>query len=312
MLNIEDGAEIESSHVGIEFRAGTLNVNGGTITSTTAATANSSTEFHRNTAGASFTDGVAIAISKSSRQRNITANINGGTISGYAALAVANPNKTNNAETTTTVNVTGGTLISTSKATADESSYDSEIPEYTLKGKNAIVNFDKDVTVNIENTTVRGSIAANLTGRSDGNTGYNIGEGNDFSNFTYPESGGQLISYYTAQSADDANFTVAVLGSDQGWNKKTDVENTWEYLVQGATGAGAVVATLAPKAGSENTLALTSTLTDNTEREIDLDLTNTAIFSNIDTYTTLDASGIIGSNIKFNITGNDKIAVLKF
>lgn len=90
---------------GIEVRAGKLTVKGGTITATgTTLTVN------KNGSG-STTDGAAIAIAQHTTTLDIAVTIEGGTLTGVAALNEANP-QGNPAEATEKVNivVNGGTF----------------------------------------------------------------------------------------------------------------------------------------------------------------------------------------------------------
>ena len=84
-LNVKEGATIIGSETGIEVRAGNLNVEGGTITST--ATAYTVTP---NGSGTT-TDGAAIAVAQHTTGLPINANITGGTLSGPKTISVADP-----------------------------------------------------------------------------------------------------------------------------------------------------------------------------------------------------------------------------
>lgn len=84
-LNVKDGATIIGSEAGIEVRAGNLNVEGGTITST-------ATEYSVNPNGSgTTTTGAAIAIAQHTTGLPINANITGGTLNGIKTISVADP-----------------------------------------------------------------------------------------------------------------------------------------------------------------------------------------------------------------------------
>lgn len=102
-LNINGGSISGGS--GIEMRAGTLNVTGGTIKTTgspVAVTPNG---------GGPTTVGAAIAVSQHTTKHEITVNVNGGELTGAAAIYESNPQQ-NGEEFTAKigVTVTGGTL----------------------------------------------------------------------------------------------------------------------------------------------------------------------------------------------------------
>ena len=102
-LNINGGSISGGS--GIEMRAGTLNVTGGTITATAGAVAVTPNGNGPTTAGA------AIAVSQHTTKHEITVNVNGGKLTGAAAINEANPQE--NAETDTNkiaITVNGGSL----------------------------------------------------------------------------------------------------------------------------------------------------------------------------------------------------------
>ena len=84
-LNVKEGATIIGSETGIEVRAGNLNVEGGTITST-------ATKYIVNPNGSgTTTTGAAIAIAQHTTGLPINANITGGTLSGPKTISVADP-----------------------------------------------------------------------------------------------------------------------------------------------------------------------------------------------------------------------------
>lgn len=84
-LNVKAGATIIGAETGIEVRAGNLNVEGGTITST-------STEYKVESNGSGTTTyGAAIAVAQHTTGLPINANITGGTLSGIKTISVADP-----------------------------------------------------------------------------------------------------------------------------------------------------------------------------------------------------------------------------
>ena len=99
------GASLKGD-VGVEIRAGVLNINGGTITSTGAnynVTSNP---------GGPTTTGAALAVAEHTTNQGVTVNINGGTITNVAggkAISVANPEEKEEAKGAN-VSVNGGTI----------------------------------------------------------------------------------------------------------------------------------------------------------------------------------------------------------
>lgn len=88
-LNVKEGATIIGSETGIEVRAGNLNVEGGTITST-------ATEYSVNPNGSGTTTvGAAIAIAQHTTGLPINANITGGTLTGVKTISVSDPQEKN-------------------------------------------------------------------------------------------------------------------------------------------------------------------------------------------------------------------------
>lgn len=102
-LNINGGSISGAS--GIEMRAGTLNVTGGTITATAGSVTVSENGNGPTTAGA------AIAVSQHTTKHEITVNVNGGVLTGAAAINEANPENNSEADTDKIdINVNGGNL----------------------------------------------------------------------------------------------------------------------------------------------------------------------------------------------------------
>ena len=103
--DINNGASLKGD-TGVEIRAGVLNINGGTITSTGddyKVTSNP---------GGPTTTGAALAVAEHITNQGVTVNINGGTITNAAggkAISVANPEETEEAKGAN-VSVNGGTI----------------------------------------------------------------------------------------------------------------------------------------------------------------------------------------------------------
>ena len=103
--DINNGASLKGD-TGVEIRAGVLNINGGTITSTGddyKVTSNP---------GGPTTTGAALAVAEHTTNQGVTVNINGGTITNVAggkAISVANPEETEEAKGAN-VSVNGGTI----------------------------------------------------------------------------------------------------------------------------------------------------------------------------------------------------------
>ena len=103
--DINNGASLKGD-VGVEIRAGVLNINGGTITSTGA-----NYNVTSNPGGATTT-GAALAVAEHTTNQGVTVNINGGTITNVAggkAISVANPEEKEEAKGAN-VSVNGGTI----------------------------------------------------------------------------------------------------------------------------------------------------------------------------------------------------------
>ena len=105
ITDINNGASLKGD-VGVEIRAGVLNINGGTITSTGAnynVTSNP---------GGPTTTGAALAVAEHTTNQGVTVNINGGTITNVAggkAISVDNPEEKEEAKGAN-VSVNGGTI----------------------------------------------------------------------------------------------------------------------------------------------------------------------------------------------------------
>ena len=103
--DINNGASLKGD-VGVEIRAGVLNINGGTITSTGA-----NYNVTSNPGGATTT-GAALAVAEHTTNQGVTVNINGGTITNVAggkAISVANPEEKEGAKGAN-ISVNGGTI----------------------------------------------------------------------------------------------------------------------------------------------------------------------------------------------------------
>ena len=116
-VNVFDGAEIEAKNAegkgtGIEVRAGSLNVEGGTITGNGVPTT-----VTPNGNGTTST-GAAIAVAQHTTQLPINVSISGGTFKGYTAFYESNP-QNNGAAAIANVNlsITGGSFQSTEGGT---------------------------------------------------------------------------------------------------------------------------------------------------------------------------------------------------
>ena len=84
-VNVKEGATIEGSEVGIEARAGNLNVEGGNITST-------ATEYSVTPNGSgTTTTGAAIAVAQHTTKLATNVVISGGTLTGVKTISVADP-----------------------------------------------------------------------------------------------------------------------------------------------------------------------------------------------------------------------------
>ena len=103
--DINNGASLKGD-VGVEIRAGVLNINGGTITSTGA---------HYNVTsnpGGPTTTGAALAVAEHTTNQGITVNVNSGNIkaaSAGKAIAVSDPQNTNGNDVK--LNVAGGNVV---------------------------------------------------------------------------------------------------------------------------------------------------------------------------------------------------------
>ena len=346
--------KIVSKRVGIELRAGSLTVNSGKIAGNSQIddTGNieyiedvSSIKYYSTLKGATFQDGVAVAVAQHTTQQNIIVDIEGGEISGYTAFAIANPNKhgtfdsvaNNDAKTggvsgggvlkdgqlvvgTISVTVKNAKLKSTAApSTVDNVTLqdeDSTKNVYTLTGKNSIINLDPRVNISLSNDTIEGSVLSvdsdGKNTREENSTGYEILDGNEFSNFTYDETESEkLVSYYEIPSNSDT-FKPKVLGGNKGWNTQKDSENSFVYLVKGSTDTDNQVATLSPAVASEvtSTTDLKLTTANSGTATIPLNLTAKMFESLPLTFKTLDASSA-NSTFALNITGNDTIREIK-
>lgn len=105
ITDINNGASLKGD-VGVEIRAGVLNINGGTITSTGANYSVTSNP------GGATTTGAALAVAEHTTNQGVTVNINGGTITNVAggkAISVDNPEEKEEAKGAN-VSVNGGTI----------------------------------------------------------------------------------------------------------------------------------------------------------------------------------------------------------
>ena len=109
-VNIKDGATVSGSVSGVEVKAGTLNVTGGTVKSYTTRyyTVHSAT-----TERDAITIGTAIGVTPNNADSKIDVNFSGGTTSGNKAIVVSNPDRVSVSLSDIAVDVTGGTIGST-------------------------------------------------------------------------------------------------------------------------------------------------------------------------------------------------------
>lgn len=97
------GGTISGATTGVELRAGTLNISGGSITTT-------ATSFSCDPNGnGSTTEGAAIAIAQHTTKQDIVVNISGGTFKGVKALNESNP-QANDPAPQVALTVSGGTF----------------------------------------------------------------------------------------------------------------------------------------------------------------------------------------------------------
>lgn len=105
VLNISGSAQVTGASVGVEMRAGTLNVKpdakitGGSGTPTSAGNGNGTTASN-----------AAVAVSQHTTTLPITVNISGGTLTGGAAFYETNPQNNPNVAQDVKVSITGGTF----------------------------------------------------------------------------------------------------------------------------------------------------------------------------------------------------------
>ena len=105
ITDINNGASLKGD-VGVEIRAGVLNINGGTITST------GDEYMVTSNPGGPTTTGAALAVAEHTTNQGVTVNINGGTITNVAggkAISVDNPEEKEEAKGAN-VSVNGGTI----------------------------------------------------------------------------------------------------------------------------------------------------------------------------------------------------------
>ena len=104
-VNVNEGAKITADNA-IEVRAGTLNVNGGEITSTHTG----DLTIIPNGSGTT-TNGAGIAVAQHTTKLDIDVNVNGGTITGETAISIANPqNNTGEGAGDIDVDLNGGNI----------------------------------------------------------------------------------------------------------------------------------------------------------------------------------------------------------
>ena len=159
-----NGGIIEGAS-GIEMRAGSLTVNGGTITATadhTTVTPNGS---------GTTTIGAGIAIAQHSTQKDINVKIKGGEISGYHAVYESNPQGNPNTEEQVEMSITGGDF----EATGEHAVYSEDLHDFVVKGTfNTAVDSDyvKDSS-NVESTNEGFVIGSNYN-ETNADTDYGV------------------------------------------------------------------------------------------------------------------------------------------
>jgi len=139
------GGTITGEDTGLEIRAGTLNITGGTF----EATAETYTVNPNGNGSTSVGAGIAVAQHTTQKELNVTINGNAD-IKGAVALAVSNPQSNENNAPAVTIN--GGTFTGTAGTAV------------------AAENADKRVTVVITDGTFNGA----LNSQNDNNGGYSI------------------------------------------------------------------------------------------------------------------------------------------
>ena len=105
-LNVYEGATVEGGSVGIEMRAGTLNVyEGATISGGTGVPASAS-----NGSGTTSVN-AAVAVAQHTTKQPVAVNVEGGTLTGGAAIYQTNPEDNPESDVATvTLELTGGTF----------------------------------------------------------------------------------------------------------------------------------------------------------------------------------------------------------
>ena len=140
-----NGGTIQSNITGIEIRSGSLTVNNGTISGGTG------TPGSEGNGSGTTTSNTGIAVAQHTTDKTITVTINGGTITGGAAIYESNP-QNNDENTDVTVSIADATLNGALKSSGFG----------TVTVDNATINGDvtKDGTGNmgITNSTITGNV----------------------------------------------------------------------------------------------------------------------------------------------------------
>ena len=212
---------------------------------------------------------------------------------------------------TITVNVTGGTLESTSTATANTIGKSGNT--YTVVGKDAIVNTDSRVEIAISNATIKGALAASQQSRTNDKNGFTLGEGNTYSNFSGDTS--NLFPYYYATESGTNVIDLAILGTE-GWNKSA-IDNNWAYVIE-PEGTASIGTALAQLVADSVNAVFSLTSGGNTESKIMAFDATSNMFNDLSYkdgettkyYTKIDANQV-NANTSFDFTGNDRITEIK-
>ncbi|MCD8142360.1 MAG: hypothetical protein LUD83_03670 [Clostridiales bacterium] len=170
-----NGGTITGSSTGIEIRAGSLTVNGGTIKST----ADSGTFSESGNESGTTTAGAAIAVVQHTTKQAVTVTITDGSLSGYYGIFEADL-QGNGTEYTqnVTISVSGGTISTTdtedgtaiyhgttSAATIPLTggTYNTDPSAYVADGYEAVNNGDGTWTVQLKTTTASINMSVNMT-----------------------------------------------------------------------------------------------------------------------------------------------------
>ena len=232
-ITISGTAELTSVTTGIEIRAGDLEMTGGKVTSTAE-------KYTLYPFGSGETNtGSAISVDQHNSKLDINVKISGGELSGPVALSTANPQKNgafgspngSSKVGTVSIEITGGTFISTSKDTERKiipkevqytlNGVPQTVTQYTFTGKNAIFNAEDRLDVSISNATIDGDLATITDSRgidtiaqprTSPNGGYTVADDVTLVGISAtPKDYSNLISY----TLDESGNGVVI---PEGWN----------------------------------------------------------------------------------------------